>query len=158
MESHQNEPSYQQEVIEYIPETITSDPIFDQYFAETFARFAARSDNHSSAQPSESTEDETPQDGGDQEPIEGEEDETTKDGAGGGVSKRQMRKIRLENVGLLKQVVKRPELVELHDVNSPDPQLLVCLKGYHNAVPVPPHWCLKRGYLQAKRAADALTS
>ena len=36
--------------------------------------------------------------------------------------------------------VKRPDVVEVWDVTSHDPRLLVFLKAYRNAVPVPRHW------------------
>jgi len=42
-------------------------------------------------------------------------------------------------------------LVEEHDVNAPDPLLLIELKSMRNTVPVPAHWLQKRKYLQGKR-------
>ncbi|MES1921390.1 hypothetical protein MHBO_002921 [Bonamia ostreae] len=57
-------------------------------------------------------------------------------------------------IAQLKQVVDRPDLVELHDPNSPDPTLLVLLKSARNSVPVPAHWCDKRRYLAGKRGVQ----
>lgn len=47
-------------------------------------------------------------------------------------------------VAELKQLVRRPDVVEVEDVTSADPRLLVYLKSYRNTVPVPRHWCSKR--------------
>lgn len=44
----------------------------------------------------------------------------------------------------LKQLVNRPDVVEMHDVTARDPKLLVQLKAHRNTVPVPRHWCFKR--------------
>jgi splicing factor 3B subunit 2 len=46
--------------------------------------------------------------------------------------------------------VKRPEVVEVHDVTAADPKLLVYLKSLPHTVPVPRHWSAKRKYLQAR--------
>ena len=68
------------------------------------------------------------------------------------------------SVAELKQLVARPDVVEMHDVTARDPRLefrpsrillmktptrlLVHLKSTRNTVPVPRHWCFKRKYLQ----------
>eukprot|EP00004_Rigifila_ramosa_P009687 TRINITY_DN2132_c0_g1_i1.p1 TRINITY_DN2132_c0_g1~~TRINITY_DN2132_c0_g1_i1.p1 ORF type:complete len:574 (+),score=161.23 TRINITY_DN2132_c0_g1_i1:78-1724(+) len=54
----------------------------------------------------------------------------------------------------LKQRVRRPDLVEYHDVSSPDPLLLLELKALRNTVPVPRHWSQKKKYLQGKRGFE----
>jgi hypothetical protein len=41
------------------------------------------------------------------------------------------------SVAQLKQLVSRPDVVEMHDVTAQDPRLLVCLKATRNTVPVP---------------------
>ena len=64
------------------------------------------------------------------------------------LSKRKKREMRRVNIALLKTIVKKPELVEIQDCSAADPFLLVHLKGYRNAVPVPRHWAQKRKYLQ----------
>lgn len=57
-------------------------------------------------------------------------------------------------VAELKQLVKKPEVVEWTDVTAPDPKLLVSLKSVCNAVPVPTHWNQKRDYLSGKRGLE----
>lgn len=51
----------------------------------------------------------------------------------------------------LKQIVRRPDVVESWDVTAQDPLFLVWLKCVRNSVPVPKHWCQKRKFLQYKR-------
>merc|ERR1711971_722599 len=67
------------------------------------------------------------------------------------LSKRKMKKLNRLSVAELKQLVSRPDVVEMHDVTARDPRLLVHLKPTRNTVPVPRHWCFKRKYLQGKR-------
>ena len=50
----------------------------------------------------------------------------------------------------LKQLVARPDVLEMHNVTARDPRLLVHLKSTRNTVPVPRHRCFKRKYLQEK--------
>lgn len=70
------------------------------------------------------------------------------------ISKRKLRKMNRMSVAQLKQLVDKPEVVEMHDVTAQDPKLLVHLKSTRNTVPVPRHWCLKRKYLQGKRGIE----
>ncbi|KAK7242900.1 splicing factor 3B [Aureococcus anophagefferens] len=70
------------------------------------------------------------------------------------LSKKQRKAMSRMTVAELKQMVARPEVVEAHDVTAGDPKLLVYLKSYRNAVPVPRHWCHKRKYLQGKRGVE----
>ncbi|XP_030854188.1 splicing factor 3B subunit 2 isoform X1 [Strongylocentrotus purpuratus] len=67
------------------------------------------------------------------------------------ISKKKLRKLNRLSVAELKQLVTRPDVVEMHDVTARDPKLLVYLKAYRNTVGVPRHWCFKRKYLQGKR-------
>ncbi|CAM2725455.1 unnamed protein product [Rotaria socialis] len=67
--------------------------------------------------------------------------------------KQQKRETRL-TVAQLKQLVIRPDVVEMFDVTAKDPKLLVHLKATRNTVPVPRHWCAKRKYLQGKRGIE----
>jgi len=67
------------------------------------------------------------------------------------LSKKKLKKASRMEIAQLKQLVSRPDVVEMHDVNSRDPKLLVFLKAYKNTVPVPRHWCFKRKYLAGKR-------
>lgn len=70
------------------------------------------------------------------------------------LSRRKRKQMLRMSVAELKQAVARPEVVESHDVTAADPKLLVYLKSYRNAVPVPRHWCHKRRYLQGKRGVE----
>lgn len=70
------------------------------------------------------------------------------------LSKKQRRLANRLSVAELKQLVKRPDVVEVHDVTAADPRLLVYLKSYRNTVAVPRHWSLKRKYLQGKRGIE----
>ncbi|KAI5609354.1 splicing factor 3B subunit 2 [Silurus asotus] len=53
-----------------------------------------------------------------------------------------------------KDLVARPDVVEMHDVTAHEPKLLVHLKATRNTVPVPRHWCFKRKCLQGKRVIE----
>ncbi|UZJ57452.1 hypothetical protein CBS101457_006772 [Exobasidium rhododendri] len=70
------------------------------------------------------------------------------------LSKRRQRQLRRLTVAELKQIVKKPELVEWEDVTATDPQLLIQLKSTRNTIPIPPHWSLKRDYLQNKKGIE----
>lgn len=70
------------------------------------------------------------------------------------LSKRKRKLMSRLSVAQLKQLVKRPDVVEVHDVTAADPRLLVYLKSYRNTVPVPRHWLKKRKYLQGKRGIE----
>ena len=73
------------------------------------------------------------------------------------ISKRKLKKQNRLSVAELKQLVARPDVVEMHDVTARDPRLLVHLKSTRNTVPVPRHWCFKRKYLQGKRGEQRNT-
>ncbi|XP_050096178.1 splicing factor 3B subunit 2 [Anopheles aquasalis] len=70
------------------------------------------------------------------------------------ISKRKLKKLTRLSVAELKQLVSRPDVVEMHDVTARDPKLLVQLKSHRNTVQVPRHWCFKRKYLQGKRGIE----
>merc|ERR1712002_827912 len=70
------------------------------------------------------------------------------------LSKRKLKKLNRLSVAELKQLVARPDVVEMHDVTAHDPKLLVHLKATRNSVQVPRHWCFKRKYLQGKRGIE----
>ncbi|KAI9065478.1 DUF382-domain-containing protein [Trametes sanguinea] len=70
------------------------------------------------------------------------------------LSKKKARKMNRLTVAELKQLVKKPEVVEWTDVSAADPRLLLHLKSYRNTVPVPAHWSAKRDYLQGKRGIE----
>jgi splicing factor 3B subunit 2 len=70
------------------------------------------------------------------------------------LSRKAQKKINTMSIAQLKAAVSKPELVEWTDVNSPDPTLLLAIKGAKNVVPVPTHWNLKREYLSSKRGIE----
>lgn len=70
------------------------------------------------------------------------------------ISKKKQRKMARLTVAELKQLVKKPEVVEWTDVTAADPRMLLHLKSYRNAIPVPAHWSAKRDYLQGKRGIE----
>ncbi|XP_054130235.1 splicing factor 3B subunit 2 [Melozone crissalis] len=82
------------------------------------------------------------------------EDEQEKKQEAPRLSKKKLRRMNRFTVAELKQLVARPDVVEMHDVTAQDPKLLVHLKATRNSVPVPRHWCFKRKYLQGKRGIE----
>jgi len=96
--------------------------------------------------------DETALDNSDEEEELDEEDE--KSPREKHLSKAQRKKLARFTVAELKQVVPRPDLVEAHDVASPDPVLLLNLKANSNSVAVPRHWSALRKFLQGKRGLE----
>ena len=70
------------------------------------------------------------------------------------ISKKKQRKLNRLTVAELKQLVKKPEVVEWTDVTASDPRLLLHLKSSRNSVPIPQHWSAKRDYLQGKRGIE----
>ncbi|KAL9247112.1 hypothetical protein vseg_020577 [Gypsophila vaccaria] len=71
-----------------------------------------------------------------------------------GISNKKKKLQRRMKIAELKQVCRRPDVVEIWDATASDPKLLVFLKSYRNTVPVPRHWCQKRKYLQGKRGIE----
>jgi len=67
------------------------------------------------------------------------------------LSNKQRKELQRPSIAALKKAVERSDLVEEHDVNAPDPFLLIELKSMRNTVCVPSHWSQKRKYLQGKR-------
>lgn len=72
------------------------------------------------------------------------------------LTKPQRKEEKRLRTAMLKQLVAKPEVVDMHDVTSPDPLLLVHLKTLRSAVPVPRHWKQKRKYLQGKRGTEKI--
>jgi len=90
----------------------------------------------------------------DDDMIEENDDDAEGDDGEKKLSKRKLKKLNRLSVAELKQLVTRPDVVEMHDVTAKDPGLLVHLKSIRNTVPVPRHWCFKRKYLQGKRGIE----
>ena len=133
------------------------DPVagFAEQFGAVFARFAPAEQLLGTDKEGEGGEGGDGENSDDDMPVDGE---SGGDSDGGEepakLSRRQRKKLHRLSVAQLKQLVKRPDVVEAHDVTSSDPRLLVFLKAYRNTVPVPRHWCAKRKYLQGKRGIE----
>ena len=69
------------------------------------------------------------QDDSDDEEEEGDKEQPK-------ISKKKLRRMNRLSVAQLKQLVERPDVVEMHDVTAPDPKLLIHLK-----VMCPSHYC-----------------
>ncbi|XP_055621747.1 splicing factor 3B subunit 2 isoform X2 [Toxorhynchites rutilus septentrionalis] len=146
--------------IEYVPEKVTiADlaPMYRQFYRvfeifklETKAKEAAKSETTESEKAAatkkanEKDDDDDDDDGMDLD----DKDDKEK------ISKRKMKKLTRLSVAELKQLVARPDVVEMHDVTARDPKLLIQLKSHRNTVQVPRHWCFKRKYLQGKRGIE----
>ncbi|KAJ4505873.1 hypothetical protein HRR83_008139 [Exophiala dermatitidis] len=81
-------------------------------------------------------------------------DEEEEQNAAPKISKKKRKQMTKLSVAELKALVKKPEMVEWNDTSAADPKLLVHIKSYHNVVPVPSHWSLKREYLSSKRGIE----
>uniref|UniRef100_A0A182SL80 PSP proline-rich domain-containing protein n=1 Tax=Anopheles maculatus TaxID=74869 RepID=A0A182SL80_9DIPT len=147
--------------IEYVPEKVTIadlGPMYRQFY-RVFEIFKLDTKSKEAVKSAEETEKEKAaaetkkvddgmdydyDDMGDQD----EKDDKEK------ISKRKLKKLNRLSVAELKQLVTRPDVVEMHDVTARDPKLLVQLKSHRNTVQVPRHWCFKRKYLQGKRGIE----
>jgi splicing factor 3B subunit 2 len=83
-----------------------------------------------------------------------EEEEYNSEDESISLSKKKLKKISRLSIADLKQLTKRPEVVEWVDATASDPGLLLTLKSHRNTVPVPAHWSQKRKYLQGKRGIE----
>ncbi|EPQ57816.1 DUF382-domain-containing protein [Gloeophyllum trabeum ATCC 11539] len=130
----------------YVPEPLDiKDPSLEA-FSNVFARFQLPPDE-SEVNPSKGEVIYSDDDMA----SEGDSDE---EGEKKPLSKKKARKMNRLTVAELKQLVKKPEVVEWWDVSASDPRLLLHLKSYRNTVPIPAHWSAKRDYLQGKRGIE----
>ncbi|TFY75014.1 hypothetical protein EWM64_g9000 [Hericium alpestre] len=142
-------PEPQAENVEYVSEQLGADAALEA-FSDVFARFQFSPE-------AEAVKAEEPSKG---EVIYSDDDMASETGseAEEGVkkplSKKKQRKMNRLTVAELKQLVKKPEVVEWTDVSAADPRLLLHLKSYRNTVPIPVHWSAKRDYLQGKRGIE----
>jgi len=152
--------------VEYIQEKLEldmSDPAYRQ-FSRIFEAFKIKDSDDDGAAAARSAAAETsvhneelkkvPKLLEDDDMIEEAEDEAEGEEGEKKLSKRKLKKLNRLSVAELKQLVTRPDVVEMHDVTAKDPGLLVHLKSIRNTVPVPRHWCFKRKYLQGKRGIE----
>merc|ERR1719319_1898816 len=130
--------------VEYIQETLDLDPTDPMYktFSKIFEAFKIQDPEEFKKVPKLLEDDDML------------DDEVVNAGDVPKLSKRKLKKLNRLSVAELKQLVSRPDVVEMHDVTARDPRLLVHLKSTRNTVPVPRHWCFKRKYLQGKRGIE----
>ncbi|KAM5538103.1 hypothetical protein V8D89_008300 [Ganoderma adspersum] len=134
--------------VEYVSEQLdVKDPALEA-FSNVFARFQAPTEV-TTVREGESGKGEIIYSDDDME-SEGDSDAEEKKP----LSKKKARKMNRLTVAELKQLVKKPEVVEWTDVTASDPRLLLHLKSYRNTVPIPAHWSAKRDYLQGKRGIE----
>ncbi|KAK0496742.1 hypothetical protein EDD18DRAFT_1309277 [Armillaria luteobubalina] len=131
--------------VEYVPEPLDDTAL--EAFSDVFARFQLPPEESSTKDP-ENTKGEMIYSDDDM-PSEGDSDAEQKP-----LSKKKQRKMARLTVAELKQLVKKPEVVEWTDVTAADPRLLLHLKSYRNTIPIPIHWSAKRDYLQGKRGIE----
>ncbi|OBA21302.1 DUF382-domain-containing protein, partial [Metschnikowia bicuspidata var. bicuspidata NRRL YB-4993] len=70
------------------------------------------------------------------------------------MSKRQKRLREKIPISVLKASATRPQAVEWHDADAPDPYMAVYMKTALNHVAVPLHWQQKKDYLSSKRGME----
>lgn len=144
--------------VEYVPEKITVadlQPMYRQFY-RIFEIFKHDNKLKEAPMPIQTAEDvkgaKKAAEKGDSD-EDNDDDEEKKDDKDK-ISKRKLKKLTRLSVAELKQIVHRPDVVEMHDVTARDPRLLIQLKAHRNTVQVPRHWCFKRKYLQGKRGIE----
>ena len=146
--------------VEYIQEKLDLDPMMFKQFARIFEAFKIKDSDDDKRDDSKKADlgihneelKKVPKFLEAEDMIEEKDEDETEGQAK--LSKRKMKKLNRLSVAELKQLVTRPDVVEMHDVTAKDPGLLVHLKSIRNTVPVPRHWCFKRKYLQGKRGIE----
>ncbi|KAF6763483.1 spliceosome associated protein [Ephemerocybe angulata] len=118
-------------------------------FADVFARFQLPSESSSIKQEGDLGKGEVIYSDDEQASEDSDSDSAPKP-----LSKKKARKLNRLTVAELKQLVKKPEIVEWTDITASDPRLLLHLKSHRNTVPIPIHWSAKRDYLQGKRGIE----
>ncbi|GLB34521.1 putative DUF382-domain-containing protein [Lyophyllum shimeji] len=142
------EPSEGSDNVVYVSEQLDVKGTPLEAFVDVFARFQLPPDETSQQEKGAPTKGEVIYSDDDME-SEGDSDTEKKP-----LSKKKQRKLARLTVAELKQLVKKPEVVEWTDVTAADPRLLLHLKSYRNTVPIPIHWSAKRDYLQGKRGIE----
>lgn len=145
--------------VEYVPDKITVAELAPMYrqFYRVFEIFKHEDKAALAKDALASAEEKIAQQKKEKEKLIEEEDEEFEDDRRDDkekLSKRKLKKLTRLSVAELKQLVHRPDVVEMHDVTARDPKLLVQLKAHRNTVQVPRHWCFKRKYLQGKRGIE----
>ncbi|XP_074271264.1 uncharacterized protein LOC141595190 [Silene latifolia] len=137
--------------IKYVPEKADLDGVFDD-FKSVFEKFSFKElEVEGNAKKDEADQELAAKKKADSDSDEEEQESQQKEK---GVSNKKKKLQRRMKIAQLKQVCRRPDVVEIWDATASDPKLLVFLKSYRNTVPVPRHWCQKRKYLQGKRGIE----
>ncbi|KAJ1565322.1 Splicing factor 3B subunit 2, partial [Cladochytrium tenue] len=147
--------------VEYVPAVVPelADPAFRD-FQRVFARFGgggaddAKETDAAAGDAADAADADGAEDEADADADEADGDGDSDDEGGKGMSNKAKRLAARLTVAQLKQLVKKPEVVDWVDCTAADPKLLVHLKSYRNTVPVPIHWQQKRKYLQGKRGIE----
>ncbi|KAF8646940.1 hypothetical protein AX16_007032 [Volvariella volvacea WC 439] len=135
--------------VEYVSEQLDISSEALQAFSDVFARFQLPPEEANSKDIESTTKGEVIYSDEEMESASDSDTETKKP-----LSKKKQRKLNRLTVAELKQLVKKPEVVEWTDVTAADPRLLLHLKSSRNTVPIPIHWSAKRDYLQGKRGIE----
>ncbi|GJE96899.1 DUF382-domain-containing protein [Phanerochaete sordida] len=135
--------------VEYVSEQLEVKGTALEAFSDVFARFQPPPESATQTRDGERAKGEIIYSDDDME-SEGDSDTEEKKP----LSKKKARKMNRLTVAELKQLVKKPEVVEWTDVTAADPRILLHLKSYRNTVPIPAHWSAKRDYLQGKRGIE----
>lgn len=139
-------------------------PLFEQ-FQSVFNKF--NNNNNDKSQQNEAKDiSETNQDTQDvnsqsssssEEEEEDSDDDSEEDQSS--IKKLSKRQLRIQNkipLGKLKSFSKNPQIVDIHDIDSKDPYLLISIKSQANIIPIPINWSFKRDYLSSKRGIEKL--
>ncbi|KAG5681348.1 hypothetical protein PVAND_010792 [Polypedilum vanderplanki] len=143
--------------IEYVPERLTIADLAPMYrqFYRVFEIFKLENKPKEAPMPVQTADDaKAAKKAAEKSESEDEQDADEKKDDKDKISKRKLKKLTRLSVAELKQLVSRPDVVEMHDVTAKDPKLLIQLKAHRNTVQVPRHWCFKRKYLQGKRGIE----
>ncbi|KAF9001753.1 DUF382-domain-containing protein [Cyathus striatus] len=136
--------------VDYIAEGVKDDPAMEA-FSEVFAKFQMPAEQSVKMESGENAKGEIIYSDDDMaSATDSDDDEKEKKP----LSRKKARKMNRLTVAELKQLVKKPEVVEWTDVTASDPRILLHLKSYRNSVPIPAHWSAKRDYLQGKRGIE----
>jgi splicing factor 3B subunit 2 len=135
--------------VEYVSEQLDLNDASLEAFADVFARFRLPPEESSQGRNNDPSNKGEVIYSDDDMASEGDSDVEKKP-----LSKKKARKMARLTVAELKQLVKKPEVVEWTDVTAADPRILLHLKSYRNTVPIPIHWSAKRDYLQGKRGIE----
>ena len=156
LQSKINEPSDQEPSIDIS----IDNPLFEQ-FQSIFNKFNNNNNDKSElnetkeiSKTNEDTHDVNSQSSSSEEDSDddSEEEETS-------FKKLSKRQLRIQNkipLGKLKSFSKNPQIVDIHDVDSKDPYLLISIKSQANIIPIPINWSFKRDYLSSKRGIEKL--